>query len=125
MKNRLRREMLPIEKTINGYYFEFGEQDGATILVEAFVTSTKPNATGNQLTNEKARIEALQNMFRNLSGLPGYIVFCGDPGKVMAHGTDFLATAVRGAVSRRDRSRITVEEVMGLVGNNLTPSSKK
>ena len=113
------------EKTIGDYYFEFDEQDYTTILVVAFVTSRKPDAKTEPTAHEKERIQILENMFHNLSELPRYVVYFGGPGPVRAQGTDFLATAIRGAISRKDRSRPTLEEVIDLIGNNLKPSSKK
>ena len=117
---------MPIEeKTINDYYFEFDEQDYTTILVVAFVTSAKPDAKTKPTADEKDRIEVLESMFHDLSELPRYVVYFGNPGPVKAQGTDFLATAIRGAISRRDRSRPTFEEVIDLIANNLKPPSKK
>jgi hypothetical protein len=114
-----------VEKAVNEYYFEFAEQEGATILVSAFVTPSKPTASSEPMANEQERIQALQNMFQKLSGIPDYVVYFGNPEGMRAQGTAVLVSGIRGAISRKSRARITIEEVEDLIGKNLVPSSKK
>jgi hypothetical protein len=111
--------MPSIEKTINGFYFEFEEQDGAIILVTAFAAPVKPELALDPAT-EQDRMEALQNMCHSLARVPEYVVYFGGPGPVAAQGTEFVATGIRGSVSRKSRARITLEEVVTLIGKNLT-----
>lgn len=112
-----------MEKIINGFYFEFSQYGNTTVLLAAFVTSTKPSPASNPVDNEQARVEALQNMFRSLSALPAYVVKFGPPEAVKAQSTGLIptVTAVRGSVSTKDGSAITIEEVAKLIDDNFTP----
>jgi hypothetical protein len=113
------REWPLIEKIIGDFYFEFAQYNDTTILACGFVSPSKPNITTNPVQNERSRIEALQNMFRKLSVLPAYAVRLENPEPIKAQGSDFLVTALRVTVSKRDNSRITVEEVAKLIDENL------
>jgi hypothetical protein len=114
-----------VERVINDYYFEFDEQDYTTILVVAYVTSRKPDADPKATAEEKDRVQVLDTMFHNLSRLPRYVVYFGNPAPVKAQGSDYVAMAIRGAISRKDRSRPTFDEISSLIADNLEPPMKK
>jgi hypothetical protein len=109
------------ERIINGFYFEFGLHDENTILIGAFVTPTKPNIGSSLLGNQELRLEALKRMFQRLNELREYSVKgFRKPEEVKAQGSGFLATAFRGGISRKDGSRITTDEVVRLIAENLS-----
>jgi hypothetical protein len=115
--------MVLTERIINGFYFEFGLHNEDTILIGAFVTPTKPNVGSNLVSNQQLRLEALRRMFQKLSELPEYdIRGFGEAEEVKPQGNNFLATAFRGGISRRDNSQITMDEVVKLISENLTSS---
>jgi hypothetical protein len=111
-----------MEKVIGNFYFEIGEIPGTSIFrVAAFVTATKPSITSNPIVNEAARIGALNEMFDRLRKLRDYKVEVEAAAPLTAQGSNVLVTGIRANVSKTDNSRLTFEDIVGLMEQGLVP----
>ena len=111
-----------IEKVIGGFYFEIGEIPRTSIFrVAAFVTATKPSITSNPVANEAARVRTLNVMFDRLGRLRDYKVEVEAADLLTAQSSSIRVNGIRANVSRKDGSRLTLEDVVRLVEQDLVP----
>ncbi len=103
---------------IGDFYFEFGEIEDV-MRVAAFVTPNKPNILSKPIPNETTRINRLKKLFSDLARLQPYKVETGQVEMILAQGTQVDVPAIRANLSKKDKTEMTMKEVVDLIGKHL------
>lgn len=103
---------------LGDFYFEIGAIENV-VRVAAFVTPNKPNLMSKPIPNEAVRMKRLMKLFVDLSHLRDYKVETEPVGMLLAQSTSVDVPGIRINISRKDKVKITTDEVVELIKKNI------